>query len=133
MENNNIKTIEDLFIELAKLGMLVELTTGYADAINGYGWRLVFWIKIIKQEQICSKCERICKEQGIRKEYAANVKIHNSNCSWDMRETVVYKKDEIHFTEKLIEMVVRDVINPTRLNERQILPKYIPSADAPIR
>ena len=59
--------------------MLVELTTGYADAINGYGWRLVFWIKIIKQEQICSKCERICKEQGIRKEYAANVKIHNSN------------------------------------------------------
>lgn len=84
----------DIIEKLAQKNILVTVSSGMQDAINGYGFRFVPYIKIVK---VTNECANGCGENG--QNYKGE--IHNSNCKWEQREYLLFSD----FVEK------EDVLN----------------------
>ena len=46
----------EVLSKLAKKELQVKLIVGYRDCINGYGWRVRYYVEIIQCIEYCSKC-----------------------------------------------------------------------------
>jgi hypothetical protein len=51
-----MRALEGILEELSQLYLQVKLTTGFGDAINGYGWHVIYHVDVIETIEFCSKC-----------------------------------------------------------------------------
>jgi hypothetical protein len=47
-----------VLIDVSKKGYQIEIKTGFGDTINGYGWRVKYWVKAFKTIEFCPKCRK---------------------------------------------------------------------------
>ena len=83
MNKDDIADILDVVEKLAEKNILVTISSGIKDVVNGYGLRFVPHIKVVKVTQECVKG---CGEhnQNYRGE------IHNGNCKWRQKENTLF-------------------------------------------
>jgi len=46
----------EVLSKLAQKELQVKLLVGYRDSINGYGWRVIYYVEVIQCIEYCSKC-----------------------------------------------------------------------------
>jgi len=73
----------DIIEKLAQKNILVSISSGMQDAVNGYGFRFVPYINIVK---VTEECVKGCGEKG----QSYRGEIHNSNCKWEQKEYTLF-------------------------------------------
>jgi aspartate carbamoyltransferase regulatory subunit len=51
-----MNNLESILQSLALKGLQVRITTGYKDAINTYGWHIIYCLSVYETVQFCIKC-----------------------------------------------------------------------------
>jgi hypothetical protein len=59
--NENIN-LGKLLSDITKRHYQIQLTTGYADVVNGYGWHVKYYVQVHKTIEYCPKCR---KKEGL--------------------------------------------------------------------
>lgn len=81
-------SLQDVIENLSQNYMQVKIITGYADAIDGYGWHTKYYVQVFKTNEYCEICKT---KQGINVTDDA----HMGNHRWRHETECIY--DKIHY------------------------------------